>query len=151
MASVSRAEKPRVVVLGTGWGSYSLLRGLKPDSMDISVVSPRNCMLFTPLLASTSVGTLEFRSVVEHVRPTVRQKRAAFHLARCTQIDTKSRTITCASVLDEHTYELPYDRLVVGVGARSSTFGIPGVEEHAHFMKEVRTEAHTWAGRRRLR
>lgn len=85
-------------------------------------------MLFTPLLSSTSVGTLEFRSVVEHVRPTVWRKRAEFHLARCTRIDAESRTITCASVLDDHTFDLEYDRLVIGVGARSNTFGVPGVE-----------------------
>ena len=35
-------------------------------------------------------------------------------------------------------YELPFDRLVIAVGAYSQTFGIPGVKEHAKFLKDVR-------------
>lgn len=33
--------------------------------------------------------------------------------------------------------DLPYDKLVIAVGARPATFGIPGVEEHAFFLKEL--------------
>lgn len=33
--------------------------------------------------------------------------------------------------------EVPYDMLVVGVGAENATFGIPGVREHSAFLKEV--------------
>jgi len=32
---------------------------------------------------------------------------------------------------------MPFDYLVIGVGAQNSTFGIPGVEQHACFLKEV--------------
>ncbi len=34
-------------------------------------------------------------------------------------------------------YDLCYDVLVVAVGAQSNTYGVPGVESHAHFLKEV--------------
>ena len=54
----STARK-RVVILGTGWGSYSLLRNIKKrdiDDIDVIVISPRNHFLFTPLLPSTTVG-----------------------------------------------------------------------------------------------
>ena len=34
-----------------------------------------------------------------------------------------------------HEYEVEYDKLVIGVGARPNTFGVPGVEEHAFFLK----------------
>lgn len=44
----------------------------------------------------------------------------------------------CTSVLDPNlTYNLSYDKLVVGVGALSNTFGVPGVEEHACFLKVI--------------
>ncbi|CAD6217766.1 unnamed protein product [Miscanthus lutarioriparius] len=58
-------EKPRVVVLGTGWAACRLLKDVDTRAYDVVCVSPRNHMVFTPLLASTCVGTLEFRSVVE--------------------------------------------------------------------------------------
>ena len=56
------------MILGTGWGSYSVLKKVDKKRFDAIVISPRNHFLFTPLLASTTVGTLEFRSIIEPVR-----------------------------------------------------------------------------------
>ena len=56
---------PRVVVLGSGWGGFSLLTHLSRASFDLVCVSPRNHMLFTPLLPSSAVGTIDFRSLAE--------------------------------------------------------------------------------------
>ena len=38
------------------------------DFYDVVIVSPRNHFLFTPLLPSTTVGTIEFRSIIEPIR-----------------------------------------------------------------------------------
>ena len=57
-------RRQRLVILGTGWGSYSVLRSINKKLYDVIVVSPRDHFLFTPLLCSTTVGTLEFRSVI---------------------------------------------------------------------------------------
>ena len=61
-------RRERLVILGTGWGSYSVLKKVDKKRFDAIVISPRNHFLFTPLLASTTVGTLEFRSIIEPVR-----------------------------------------------------------------------------------
>lgn len=61
-------KRERLVILGTGWGSYSVLKKVDKKLYDVIVISPRNHFLFTPLLASTTVGTLEFRSIIEPVR-----------------------------------------------------------------------------------
>ena len=63
-----RRRRRRLVILGTGWGSYSVLKKVDKKQFDVIVISPRNHFLFTPLLASTTVGTLEFRSIIEPVR-----------------------------------------------------------------------------------
>lgn len=76
-------NKQRVVILGSGWGGYSVLRGInKKDygmpctttteafidfGTDVVVISPNTYFNFTPLLASTAVGTLEFRCAIEPV------------------------------------------------------------------------------------
>ena len=52
-----------MVVLGTGWSSFAFLNAIDKKKFDVFVVSPRNHFLFTPLLASTTVGTLEFRYI----------------------------------------------------------------------------------------
>ena len=54
----------RVVVLGTGWAGFNLARKMNSDnSPELRVVSPSNHFVFTPLLPSTAVGTLEFRCI----------------------------------------------------------------------------------------
>lgn len=63
--------RPRVVVLGSGWGAISFIKAL-PDNIaekyDIVLVSPRNYFLYTPLLPAVATGTMEDRSIVEPVR-----------------------------------------------------------------------------------
>lgn len=53
--------RDKLVILGTGWGSYSVLSNIDTKLYDVVVVSPRNHFLFTPMLCMTTVGTLEFR------------------------------------------------------------------------------------------
>jgi hypothetical protein len=60
--------KEKVVVLGTGWGAASFLKEIDTDRYDVTVISPRNYFLFTPMLAGASVGTVEFRSITEPIR-----------------------------------------------------------------------------------
>ena len=61
-------DKPKLVILGTGWGSVAMLKDLNPGDYHVTVVSPVNYFLFTPMLPSATVGTLELRSLVEPVR-----------------------------------------------------------------------------------
>jgi len=63
----SGSNKKKVVVVGCGWAGAQVLRDLDPKKFDISLVSPRNHMIFTPLLPQTATGTLEFRSVLESI------------------------------------------------------------------------------------
>ncbi|CAA3020085.1 internal alternative NAD(P)H-ubiquinone oxidoreductase A1, mitochondrial-like [Olea europaea subsp. europaea] len=60
-------EKPRVIVLGSEWVASRFPKGLDTKIYDVVCISSRNHMVFTPLLASTCVGTLEFRSIAEPV------------------------------------------------------------------------------------
>ncbi|EHA8589358.1 Internal alternative NAD(P)H-ubiquinone oxidoreductase A1, mitochondrial [Cocos nucifera] len=140
-------EKPRVVVLGTGWAGCRFLKGLDTKLYDVVCVSPRNHMVFTPLLASTCVGTLEFRSVAEPVSRIQSALAGApnsyFFLANCTGINTDKHEIYCEAVpsaglpYDPYRFKVAYDKLVIAAGAEPLTFNIKGVEEHAIFLREV--------------
>ncbi|XP_067686750.1 uncharacterized protein [Haliotis asinina] len=134
----SQGGRQKLVVLGTGWGSYSLLKNINKKLYDVIVVSPRNHFLFTPLLASTTVGTLEFRSIIEPVRNTGFRQSAHFHLSRAADLDLEKKALLCESgVKSSLNYWLQFDKLVIGVGALSNTFNVPGVKEHAFFLKEI--------------
>jgi len=120
-----------------------LLKKLDTENYNVVVVSPRNYFLFTPLLPSCTTGTVEHRSIMEPIRSFLRHKKAAvkFYEAECTKIDAKNKVlyINDESEIKGSTSatEVPFDMLVVGVGAENATFGIPGVREHGCFLKEV--------------
>ncbi|KAF5392847.1 hypothetical protein D9757_001029 [Collybiopsis confluens] len=179
-SSSVRREKPRLVILGSGWGGYEVLRGVDKKRWDVVLVSPNNYFNFTPLLAGCAVGTLEFRCAIEPVRRY--SPAATMYQAWCDKIGTlpkqniRMRTPIPSSPHNQHSYglylpqmpatksfavessgdtaydhqisttnsetgktfPLKYDTLVISVGAYSQTFGIPGVKEHAHFLKDVR-------------
>ncbi|KAI8379747.1 pyridine nucleotide-disulfide oxidoreductase-domain-containing protein [Radiomyces spectabilis] len=142
------ASKKTVVVLGSGWGSTSFLKTIDTDKYNVVVVSPRNYFLFTPLLPSCTVGTVDIRSIIEPIRFITRHKNNAIKVyeAECTDIDPEKKVITIAGKSLGYTTEIkgeisentiPYDYLVVGVGATNQTFGIEGVEKYGCFLKEV--------------
>ncbi|KAG6570650.1 Internal alternative NAD(P)H-ubiquinone oxidoreductase A1, mitochondrial, partial [Cucurbita argyrosperma subsp. sororia] len=140
-------EKPRVVVLGSGWAGCRLMKGLDTSIYDVVCVSPRNHMVFTPLLASTCVGTLEFRSVAEpigRIQPSIsREPGSYFFLANCTGVNTDEHVVQCETVtdglntLEPWRFKLSYDKLIIALGSQPLTFGIHGVKEHAIFLREV--------------
>uniref|UniRef100_A0A7C8YLG8 NADH:ubiquinone reductase (non-electrogenic) n=1 Tax=Opuntia streptacantha TaxID=393608 RepID=A0A7C8YLG8_OPUST len=141
------AEKPRVVVLGSGWAGCRLIKDIDTKIYDVVCISPRNHMVFTPLLASTCVGTLEFRSVAEpigRIQPAISKEPGSYYfLANCSSVDTDKHMVYCETVtdgsdsLEPWKFEVAYDKLVVASGAQPSTFGIRGVHEHAIFLREV--------------
>ncbi|KAJ2553676.1 hypothetical protein EV175_002856 [Coemansia sp. RSA 1933] len=127
--------RQQLVVLGSGWGAVSILKTLAPDAYDVVVVSPDNYFVFTPLLPSVTVGTVEFRSVLEAIRRVTKRIRGSYIEATAVDVDLEAKL-----VLVEHAGEgrawLPYDRLVVGVGAQSITHGAKGLE-HCHKLKTI--------------
>ncbi|KAF6256151.1 pyridine nucleotide-disulfide oxidoreductase-domain-containing protein, partial [Scenedesmus sp. NREL 46B-D3] len=132
--------RQRLVVLGTGWAAARLLRDIDPRLYDITVVSPRNHMVFTPLLASTTVGTLEARSVALHIttiQKALQQPQNQYVQAEATAVFPDRQLIEACSV-DGLRFYINYDKLAICTGSQGSTFGIPGVEQHAHFLRDVR-------------
>ncbi|KAF4457557.1 NADH dehydrogenase [Fusarium austroafricanum] len=144
--------KERIVVLGSGWAGYALAKTISPSQASRILISPRSHFVFTPLIASTAVGTLEFRAAVE---PCRKLDLTEFHQAWASDIDFSNKTITVEAnqrdgvtarsgkdLLKGLEFQVPYDRLVVAVGCYSQTFGVEGVKEHACFLRDA-TDART--------
>ncbi|KAI5806047.1 hypothetical protein EDC01DRAFT_609437 [Geopyxis carbonaria] len=137
-------DRERITVLGSGWGGYGLLRSLDTKLFQPVLVTPRTHFVFTPLLASTAVGTLEFRTAMEssHSLNGVSVIQAsATRLALATP--TTPHTITIKPS-DGPEFALPTPTLAIAVGCAPQTFNTPGVWEHAYFLR-------TPADARRLR
>ena len=109
--------KNRVVVLGGGWAGFQIALNASKD-LPLTVISPNNHFVFTPLLASTAVGTLEFRCIQEPIR-TVLGPKGQFVQAKARSLDPENKVLICESVHND-TFELEYDKLVIAVGVQTN-------------------------------
>ncbi|KAI0288321.1 NADH dehydrogenase [Russula brevipes] len=129
-------SKKNVVVVGSGWASTAFLKNLDTSEYNVTVISPRNFFLFTPLLPSVAVGTLASNSILQPIRYLTRHKdrKVTVIEADAKSVDRPDETEVQGEVSST---TIPFDYLVYAVGAETQTFGIPGVKEHACFMKEI--------------
>ncbi|TBU57261.1 NADH dehydrogenase [Dichomitus squalens] len=136
-------SKKTLVICGSGWGATSLLNSLETEDYNVIVISPKNYFLFTPLLPSVAVGTISPRSILQPTRYVTRHKKRQVTVieASATDVDPVNKTVTFADTSEIQgavsNTTIPYDYLVFAVGAEVQTFNIPGVREHACFMKEL--------------
>ncbi|OBZ90278.1 External alternative NAD(P)H-ubiquinone oxidoreductase B1, mitochondrial [Choanephora cucurbitarum] len=131
-----KQKKQRLVILGSGWGAVSVLKGLDRDKYDVVVISENNYFLFTPLLPSATVGTLELRSLLEPVRKIVSRISGHFLEGRAVDIDLENKYVEVNGVNGDENFYVPYDKLVVAVGATSMTHGVEGID-NTHRLKTI--------------
>jgi NADH dehydrogenase len=119
----------RIVVLGGGFGGVATTRHLERlcrgrRGVEITLVSRDNFFVLSPLLFEACSGTLELRHCAQPIRPTLRQAR--FVEATVERVDVERRVVHAAAQGEE--YEIPYDQLVVALGATTNETLIPGSE-----------------------
>ncbi|KAH8167317.1 hypothetical protein CIB48_g955 [Xylaria polymorpha] len=132
-------QKPRLVILGSGWGSVALLKQLNPDDYHVTVISPKNYFLFTPMLPSATVGTLEFRSLVEPIRRVLSRIRGHYLRGTAEDVEFSHKLVEVSQMNargEEVRFYVPYDKLVIGVGSVSNSHGVKGLE-NCHFLKDI--------------
>ena len=128
-------DRPQLLVLGSGFGGYSLLSRLSSKLWNITLLSPRNYFLFTPLLPSAVSGTVELRSILEPTRHRLRGVRVIE--GRAESVDWGARQVRCRGAVGGEPFTLPFEVLVIAVGSAVGDLGIPGVAEHALQLASV--------------
>src|SRR5918999_3265246 len=135
----SAAEpRARILVLGGGVGGLAAARHLdrqfarQPD-VEVTLVSRDNFFLLSPLLFEACSGVLELRHCAQPIRPCLR--RARFVEATVEQIDT-DRQVARVIAAEGAVHELPYDHVLIALGATTNTALIPG-SEHARTFKTI--------------
>lgn len=126
MASFDRPKQ--IVVVGGGFGGVAVTRRLERlcrhrSDVEITLVSRDNFFVITPLLFEACSGRLELRHCAQPIRPALR--RARFIEATADRVDV-DRRVLWAVAAGGVTYELPYDHLVVALGASTNEGMIPG-------------------------
>jgi NADH:ubiquinone reductase (H+-translocating) len=119
----------RIVILGGGFAGVTTARTLErqlrthPD-VEIVLVSRANFFVLTPLLFEACSGTLELRHCAQPIRPALRRSR--FVEAEVTAVDAERSVVHLTAEGIES--ELPYEHLVVALGASTNLGLIPGSE-----------------------
>jgi len=124
-------NRPKVVILGGGFGGLAAARALYKDA-DVTVVDRHNYQTFFPLLYQVSTAGLAADHVAYPIRGALRKTSVKFRMASPINIDHRNKEVKLDS-----SEVLKFDHLIVALGSVTADFGIPGVKEFALGMKSV--------------
>jgi NADH:ubiquinone reductase (H+-translocating) len=134
----------RIVILGGGFAGMTTAQCLEEElekdvSVEITLISENNSLLFTPMLAEVAASSLEPSDISTPLRSTLR--RTDFVRARITGIDLSKRCVLLEGINSSEplseSREVAYDLLVLALGSVSNYFGLPNVEKRAFNFKTL--------------
>ncbi|MET0543969.1 MAG: NAD(P)/FAD-dependent oxidoreductase [Variovorax sp.] len=119
VAPPSPARRPKVVIVGFGFGGMEAARALQRAAVDITVIEKTNHHLFQPLLYQVATAGLAAPSIAAPVRLLFRgQSNITTLLAEVIGISAATREVQLMNGS-----RIPYDHLIVAAGATHSYFG----------------------------
>jgi NADH dehydrogenase len=122
--------RPRVLVLGGGFGGIGAARSLKDADVDVVLVDKHDYHTFQPLLYQVATDLLETNTVGHPLRDLFHeQPNVAIHQATVTGVDLGAHEVSF-----EDMKPLTYDYLVLALGAVVNFFGTEGAGDHAFPM-----------------
>ncbi len=131
------AEPTRVVIVGGGFGGVAVAQRLEAlaldgSGIDVTLVSDRNFLLFTPMLAEVAGSSVEQQHISAPLRAAC--PRTRFVRGRATDIDVEARLVRVA---EAPRGEVCYDHLVVALGSVPDDRDVPGVADHCFSLKTL--------------
>ena len=129
---MTQSRRPRVIVLGAGFGGLWGIRALRHAPVEVLLVDRHNYHTFLPLLYQVAAAELDPEEIAYPVRSILRgMPNAQFVLSEVMGIDFVARQLQTSAGL------LSYDFLILALGSRSHFFGVPGAAEHAFCLKTL--------------
>jgi NADH dehydrogenase len=133
-------SKKQIVILGGGFGGlYTALELEKQigadEDVEITLVNRDNFFLFTPMLHEVAASDLDPTDIVNPIRKLLR--RTEFFVGNVEAVDLDGKNVRVSHGAGRHLHDLPYDHLVIALGAVANFLNLPGVEERALTMKSL--------------
>ncbi len=126
------STRPRVVVVGAGFGGLWAARALARAPVDVTVLDRHNYHLFQPLLYQVATAGLEPESIARPVRTILRKQRNVdFRLTEVTGVDLARRELATDGG------PIGYDYLILAMGGETNYFGLDGLRRHAFGLKDI--------------
>jgi NADH:ubiquinone reductase (H+-translocating) len=131
--------RPRIVIIGAGFGGLMVARKLRRLNGTVTVLDRTNHHLFQPLLYQVATASLAPSDITGAIRHILRnQANTSVELADVREIDVNARVVRCTDPSRlRPDFEVPYDYLVVACGTRHSYFAHPEWEPLAPGLKTV--------------
>jgi NADH:ubiquinone reductase (H+-translocating) len=127
-----------IVIVGSGFTGFTCARrlarilGRQHAPVDITVISPVDYMLYTPLLPDVAGGLVDARFVTVPLANTLKGVHAV--RGRVDAVDFVQQTLTYCDP-EERSHSLSWDRLVLTPGSVTRLFDVPGLATHARGLK----------------
>jgi|HubBroStandDraft_2_1064218.scaffolds.fasta_scaffold08521_2 NADH dehydrogenase len=136
-------EAKRIVILGGGFAGMKTAESLEHQfqhdrSVGITLISETNALLFTPMLAEVAGSSLEPSHISTPLRSSL--PRTNFIRATVETIDLEKRIVKLVadpSRADRGPREIPYDQMVLALGATSNYLGMTNVQKYALDFKSL--------------
>ncbi|MFL5593560.1 MAG: NAD(P)/FAD-dependent oxidoreductase [Gemmatimonadaceae bacterium] len=126
--------RPRVVIVGGGFGGISAARALRSANVDVTLIDRTNHFIFQPLLYQVATAALAPSDITAPIRWILRHLRnAEVLMAEVREVDVQGRVVR----VDDELREIPYDYLIVATGSRHAYFGHNEWEPYAPGLKAV--------------
>ncbi|MGV1754694.1 NAD(P)/FAD-dependent oxidoreductase [Agrobacterium sp. CG674] len=127
-------HRPKVIIVGAGFGGLSCAGALGPSPVDIVVIDRRNHHLFQPLLYQVATAALSPADIAEPIRKTLsRHKNISVVLGEVVSVDPQGQTLVTD---DGHIHA--YDYLILATGSEYNYFGHDDWKEFAPGLKSLR-------------
>lgn len=124
--------RPRIVIVGGGFGGLALAKKLKNAPVDILLLDKHNYHTFQPLLYQVAVGAIEADSIGFPIRRIfTKQDNFTFNLAEVQKINPENSTLTT------NIGTIHYDYLVLATGSNTNFFGNKEIGHFAMPMKNI--------------
>lgn len=127
LRSPANGSRPRVLVLGGGFGGIGAAHKLAKSPVDVVLVDQHDYHTFQPLLYQLATGLLEQPAVGHAIRDLFQDhENTRIHQDRVVEVDFDAREVRF-----EELEAQSYDYLVLALGAEVNFFGVDGAAEHS--------------------
>lgn len=135
-------ERTKVLVLGAGYAGIQAVaemqKNISRHKLDVTLINKNDFHYESTWLHEVAAGAIEWHHATYYIKQIVDSLKTNFVQATVTAIDKEAKVVTTT----EGTFD--YDILVVALGFESESFGIPGMDEHAHTIVSPESAISVW-------
>lgn len=132
LARIEHVGKPRVVIVGGGFGGLELAKALRDTNVQVVLVDKQNYHTFQPLMYQVATAGLEAADIISPFRKILKdQTNLSFRMAEVLHVDTTTQVLKTSIGL------IHYDHLVIATGATTNYFGDEQMARNSVAIKSV--------------